>query len=247
VTKHIVRVSISAVVGFILAFGAATSAGAEADGPRPPVLTVSPGAAPPEFQLLATFSGCRAPGVSQLVSRSSGVTVATSEFVSPSSHFLVPPHAPPGDYEFFVRCGSTTVTAHFVVEPVGGLAADDIGGTVASGAAVDIIGGCPNQRVAPAPEDRAAIRRAAASYASAELSWPTVSVLSAYRVGKTGTYSTLFLNEISRSCGKATARASYGVEVRKPADAIQGTASRAALVVAHFADGWRVWGRFYNS
>jgi hypothetical protein len=100
----------------VLALSGGASVAAQEKGGPPPIVTLSPDAAPPQFEVRVTFSGCTTPGVIQLVSRMSGETLSASEFAPPSSDFLVPPHAPPGRYDVFVRCGPTTATAQFVVE-----------------------------------------------------------------------------------------------------------------------------------
>jgi hypothetical protein len=113
----------------------------------------------------------------------------------------------------------------------------------------DIIGSCPASP--PVKTQRGAgslvhARRAASAYARTTLQWPSVDVVRAYRVGSGDTsHESLYRRQITRSCGSAVARASYGVDLSNPTSD-SSTSSRAALVVARFPDGWRVWARFYN-
>jgi hypothetical protein len=113
----------------------------------------------------------------------------------------------------------------------------------------DIIDACPPQQPVPAPETADALvsaRQAARRYALTTMQWPSVQVVRAYHVGAGDTsYESMYRYQITRSCGSAVADASYGVDLSNP-DGDSSTSSRAALVVAHFADGWRVWARFYN-
>jgi hypothetical protein len=106
-------------LGVMVSFGVPARAGAQQRPGSPSELAVAPNAAPPESAVAVTFTGCTTPGVIQLVSRASGETVTSTGFVAPSSNFLVPRDAAPGDYDVFVRCGPSTVTAHFVVTTYG--------------------------------------------------------------------------------------------------------------------------------
>jgi hypothetical protein len=118
-----------------------------------------------------------------------------------------------------------------------------------SPAVPDIIGGCPTQPVTGVSvhsHPRRAAGRAAVTYATGVLGWQKAQVSETYRVGSTSrSFDLVFAKQIPMWCGRKVARASFGVELSNPLDAVAGTSSRAALVVAPFADGWRVWGRFH--
>jgi hypothetical protein len=115
--------------------------------------------------------------------------------------------------------------------------------------APDIIGACPPEQPLPetATEDVPVdARRAAVKYALTTLQWPSVQVVRAYHVGSGDTsYESMYRTQITQSCGGAVADASFGVNLSDP-DGDSSTSTRAALVVAQFADGWHVWARFYN-
>jgi hypothetical protein len=113
----------------------------------------------------------------------------------------------------------------------------------------DIIGACPSRALTP-PGPRGAklklAQRSAERYARTVLHWPDVQVTHTYRIGTSGiSYDSMYRYQISRSCGAATARSSYGVDLASPLGD-SSTRSRAALVVGHFVDGWQVWARYYN-
>ena len=66
-----------------------------------------------------------------------------------------------------------------------------------------------------------------------------------YRVGaQSGEWGGVFAYNVPRFCGHSVADASYGVEIDNPL-ITQDNSRATALVVGHFADGWRVWG-FYR-
>jgi hypothetical protein len=77
------------------------------------------------------------------------------------------------------------------------------------------------------------------------LQWPAVDITSAYRVGSKGDgHDALYKFQITKTCGRAAARASVGVDLSNPlGDA--STSSRASVVVAPVASDWQVWARFY--
>jgi hypothetical protein len=54
----------------------------------------------------------------------------------------------------------------------------------------------------------------------------------------------VFSTNVPKFCGAAVAAASYGVEAGNPS-VTQDSSRFTALVVGHFADGWKVWG-FYR-
>jgi hypothetical protein len=114
----------------------------------------------------------------------------------------------------------------------------------------DIIGTCPTRPITSPGAHAHVLRsakRAAAGYAMTVLHWPAVEITSAYRVGSKGGagYESLYRYQITKSCGRATARSTYGVDISNPLGD-SSTSSRATMVVAHFADGWHVWARYYN-
>ena len=106
---------------------------------------------------------------------------------------------------------------------------------------------CPTQPVTPAPGDnpRAAAVQAARAFVLRTRGWTTERVDRAYKVGQNrGVYSGIFAYNVPKYCGRAVAAASYGVELAN--DSITENNSReTALLVAHFADGWRVWGDYH--
>jgi photosystem II stability/assembly factor-like uncharacterized protein len=119
-----------------------------------------------------------------------------------------------------------------------------------NGVPVGIVGvpdGCPSAAVTavPAGDARAAVVRAARDYLLRQRGWTTEQVANVYPVGDTNnTYGEVFALNVPKYCGRAVAQASYGVELENP-QITQSSARSTALVVGHFADGWRVWG-FYR-
>jgi hypothetical protein len=66
-----------------------------------------------------------------------------------------------------------------------------------------------------------------------------------YQVGdSSGSYSSVFAVNVTTFCGHEVASASYGVGLINTT--IQDTARIGAVVVAHFAVGWRVWGVYHG-
>ena len=65
-----------------------------------------------------------------------------------------------------------------------------------------------------------------------------------YKVGdKTkGQFSSVFARNVPTYCGTKVASASYGVELGNPT--IDDSSRERAVVVAHFAQGWEVWGAY---
>jgi photosystem II stability/assembly factor-like uncharacterized protein len=106
---------------------------------------------------------------------------------------------------------------------------------------------CPTRPVTPAPSGsgrQAAAIRAARAFVLRTRGWTTERVDAAYKVGQVrGVYSSIFAYNVPKYCGQSVAATSYGVELAN--DSITENNSReTALVVAHFADGWRVWGDY---
>ena len=107
--------------------------------------------------------------------------------------------------------------------------------------------GCPSDPVTtpPAGDARPAVVQAARDYLLRQRGWTTEQVASVYPVGDTNnSYGDVFATNVPKFCGKAVARASYGIELGNP-QITQSSSRSTALVVGHFADGWRVWG-FYR-
>jgi hypothetical protein len=65
-----------------------------------------------------------------------------------------------------------------------------------------------------------------------------------YKVGDRtkGQFNAVFALNVPEYCGAEVAAASFGVEVDNPT--IDNTGREHALVVAHFAHGWEVWGEY---
>jgi hypothetical protein len=117
--------------------------------------------------------------------------------------------------------------------------------------AVEIPCLCPTQPVTPAsPGDdplRASVL-ATLMYFHDKAGWePRDSdVTATYQVGdrSQGSYSAVFASSVPTFCGPLIAKASYGVELMNPT--IHDTGRLGAVVVAHFAIGWRVWGVYHG-
>jgi len=107
---------------------------------------------------------------------------------------------------------------------------------------------CPTDAVTEPPGniDRiAAATNAALDFVLRTRGWTGEQVGAAYPVTKPGgQYGVVFSSNVPKECGAAVADASYGVELFN-SSVTQDSSRSTALVVAHFADGWRVWG-FYR-
>jgi hypothetical protein len=107
---------------------------------------------------------------------------------------------------------------------------------------------CPTQKVTPAPPGENAM----ASAVKAAEAWvehggwaPAVTQLEAvYKVGDRtkGQFNAVFARNVPEYCGTKVAAASFGVELGNPT--IDNTGRQRAVVVAHFARGWEVWGAY---
>jgi hypothetical protein len=98
----------------------------------------------------------------------------------------------------------------------------------------------------PTTPDAVAARRAAVDFVRTWRGWVDPRVEAVYPATEVngGTYGIVFGNNVAKYCGDAVARNSFGVELSN--DLITLDNSRfTALVVGHFADGWKVWG-FYK-
>ncbi|MDP9334036.1 MAG: hypothetical protein M3Q30_12120 [Actinomycetota bacterium] len=93
-------------------------------------------------------------------------------------------------------------------------------------------------------DERVGAARAALRWASRVKHWaPGAGHATAiYKVGDTsrGVWAVVFAQNVPEFCGKAVTAASWGIELFD--DAIPDTGRQAAVVVAHFALGWQVWG-----
>jgi hypothetical protein len=99
----------------------------------------------------------------------------------------------------------------------------------------------------PSGEDAAAAATGAAlAWATRVRNWtPGAGHLTAvYKVGDTttGLYGEVFAG-VAQYCGAAVADASWGVELGNPT--VHNTGNQADVVVAHFANGWQVWGSYH--
>jgi hypothetical protein len=109
---------------------------------------------------------------------------------------------------------------------------------------------CPTQRVSPSPGDdpMRAASMAALEYFHDKAGWDSRGryVTAVYQVGDTsqGSYSSVFAFSVPTFCGAGVASSSYGVELINPT--IQDTGRLGAVVVAHFAVGWCVWGVYHG-
>ncbi len=108
--------------------------------------------------------------------------------------------------------------------------------------------GCPSRAItAPPPgeheEDEA--RRAAEDYVRRTRGWTGETAEAVYPVTEPGgRFGAVFSTNVPMFCGARVADMSYGVELFNPS-ITQDSSRNTALVVAHFADGWKVWG-FYK-
>ncbi|MCU1466319.1 MAG: hypothetical protein JWM72_2247 [Actinomycetia bacterium] len=108
---------------------------------------------------------------------------------------------------------------------------------------------CPTARITPPPsgEDApAAATRAALAWATQVRNWtPGAGRLTAvYKVGDTttGQYGAVFAGVV-QYCGAAVVAATWAVELGDPT--VFNTGNPADVVVAHFANGWQVWGSYH--
>ncbi|HET9729590.1 MAG TPA: hypothetical protein VFR41_09235 [Acidimicrobiia bacterium] len=96
---------------------------------------------------------------------------------------------------------------------------------------------------APASSDAAVA--AARDFVKRTRGWLDPTVGAVYRVSDGGgQYGIVFSANVARMCGQALADASYGVELDNPAITLDNS-RQTAVLVAHFSDGWKVWG-FYR-
>jgi photosystem II stability/assembly factor-like uncharacterized protein len=96
-------------------------------------------------------------------------------------------------------------------------------------------------------DDQAAISQAALEWVHREKHWPDGRVTAVYRVGDTtaSPYASLFAYQVPR-CGERVAKASWVVELWSDSQSrIGASVAQSQTVVAHFADGWRVWGVYH--
>ncbi len=107
--------------------------------------------------------------------------------------------------------------------------------------------GCPAQRVTAPPNGEGASQATAAArtFLLQARGWIGERVDSVYPVDKPGgIFGVVFSTNVPKFCGAAVAAVTYGVEVGNPS-ITQDNSRFTALVVSHFADGWKVWG-FYK-
>jgi hypothetical protein len=96
-------------------------------------------------------------------------------------------------------------------------------------------------------DDQAAISQAALEWVHREKHWPDGRVTAVYRVGDTtaSPYASLFAYQVPR-CAERVAKASWVVELWSDSRSrIGASVAQSQTVVAHFADGWRVWGMYH--
>jgi photosystem II stability/assembly factor-like uncharacterized protein len=107
--------------------------------------------------------------------------------------------------------------------------------------------GCPAQSVTAPPRGEGATEAAdaARTFLLQERGWIGERVDAVYPVDKPGgQFGVVFSTNVPQFCGAKVAALSYGVEAGNPS-ITQDSSRSTALVVAHFADGWKVWG-FYR-
>jgi hypothetical protein len=96
-------------------------------------------------------------------------------------------------------------------------------------------------------DDQRAISQAALEWVHREKRWPDGRVTAVNRVGDTtaSPYAGLFAYQVPR-CGARVAKASWVVELTSDSQShIGASVSQSQTVVAHFADGWRVWAVYH--
>jgi photosystem II stability/assembly factor-like uncharacterized protein len=102
--------------------------------------------------------------------------------------------------------------------------------------------GCPTRSLIPVPPGNPppGVVPAAIAEVTAQSQWGDPVVTSAYRVGdgSAGAFGNAFIDNVN-SCGLAIADASWVVELHYPA-----AAQLWAVVLAHYADGWQVYGSY---
>jgi photosystem II stability/assembly factor-like uncharacterized protein len=108
--------------------------------------------------------------------------------------------------------------------------------------------GCPDRTVTQPPagenREREALQ-AAEDFVLRTRGWTGEEVQAVYPVRQPGgEFGVVFSTNVPKFCGAAVAALSYGVELHNPS-ITQDTSRNTALVVGHFADGWKVWG-FYK-
>jgi len=123
--------------------------------------------------------------------------------------------------------------------------------TVPFGATVtDIIGAaCPTETAAPYSQLLlATAEQTGVAFVRQARGWKDATVHAAYPVGTTqgAWFGPEFAHNVPLFCGQGLASATYVVELQRVGAIEQGTSSdRAALAIAKFAGGWRVWGEFH--
>ncbi len=114
---------------------------------------------------------------------------------------------------------------------------------------VSVPTGCPNEPITSPPPNTDRLEAAigaARDFVLRTRGWTGERVAKAYpvRQGDPNGLGGIFAYNIPRFCGSAVADGTYGIELAN--DTITLDNSRyTALVAAHFANGWRVWG-FYR-
>jgi hypothetical protein len=106
---------------------------------------------------------------------------------------------------------------------------------------------CPTALITTPPsgaDEPSDAARAALAWVSRTKHWaPNAGrVTATYRVGDTshGVWGVVFASNVPKFCGGAVTYASWVIELGD--DQIHDTGGQAAVVVAHFAAGWQVWG-----
>jgi hypothetical protein len=119
-------------------------------------------------------------------------------------------------------------------------------------APVDVPCDCPTEPITPIPTTDIA---RTGPVTNAALRWirnvnpkwrgAPVRVLAVYSVGVTsqGQFGDVYALNVPKFCGKAVAEASYVVEMGNPSE--NDTGGEADVAVAHFANGWQVWGSYH--
>lgn len=96
-------------------------------------------------------------------------------------------------------------------------------------------------------DDQRAVSQAALVWVHREKHWPDGRVTAVYRVGDAtaSSFASLFAYQVPR-CGERVAKASWVVELTSDSlSHIGASVSQSQTVVAHFADGWRVWAVYH--
>jgi hypothetical protein len=107
--------------------------------------------------------------------------------------------------------------------------------------------GCPSQPIATDAKINPVVAAvgAARDFVLRTRGWTGEDIGAVYPVTQpAGQFGVMFSSNVSKDCGAAVAGASYGVELSKPS-VTQDSSRTTALVVAPFADGWKVRG-FYR-